>query len=688
MFHPSVSPPTTSATTVRQRVNGWKQQQQTNVAAAAPLATSSAPQLATAPPARPMRTQQQPPFTVGPTSGRKLQPFGNPPQQQQRPPIPASVVANRAVTATISPPSLPRVFTQTKPRTRASVMADPVAVGNQLQQLHQLRAELPSSTSASSDPILAALAQTKQMTNKYQDFFKLLQRYQGALSVVKELEDSIGKALIDIGKSTEDDIGGGISSCGELYSSMAAEFQWKELEGLPAQMNLEHRVKRVITFEKDYKSNYKNLQGQLKKLDGKSRRVGKKATKTTDELKQYIQQMKDKTLETDKFKVEQLQEAILLGREQNGAFLALWAEWMNARSSYFESCAKQTRPAEAGWKSLAQSASTLPTLSTSATGAPTPSVQAKAPQLSSPAPTALPPLNVPLPLPPQPSSSPLPSSCASSSSTTSSSPVPPTSPRRYGGAPALFSQSKSHPTLTPFITSPTKAFSSTPTLSNEQKQQASPPIPHPRPPRPTSPASVSNFLSQSTPLVGADIRGGGGEETSNLSQITGKEAGKHTLGRSRTCGPADGGRMRKKSFSMHQPSPTRDAAWRAPAPFTALPLSPVTSSLQRSAAPPSQHHHPQKAEENPNEERSNGSDAEEGAEGEEEVVEVGYGVVVEGSLEQEVLALYDWKANDDDELDFTAGTTMTLVREHNEEWWLCRLNGRTALVPASYVQKM
>lgn len=49
-------------------------------------------------------------------------------------------------------------------------------------------------------------------------------------------------------------------------------------------------------------------------------------------------------------------------------------------------------------------------------------------------------------------------------------------------------------------------------------------------------------------------------------------------------------------------------------------------------------------------------------------------------------ALYDFAANDCDELSFKAGDIIGLVDKPSEDWWLGSINGNKGLFPSTYVK--
>jgi len=50
-------------------------------------------------------------------------------------------------------------------------------------------------------------------------------------------------------------------------------------------------------------------------------------------------------------------------------------------------------------------------------------------------------------------------------------------------------------------------------------------------------------------------------------------------------------------------------------------------------------------------------------------------------------AMYNYTAQDDDELTIKKGDVITIIKEHSE-WWEGELNGRVGVFPANYVQKV
>jgi len=49
-------------------------------------------------------------------------------------------------------------------------------------------------------------------------------------------------------------------------------------------------------------------------------------------------------------------------------------------------------------------------------------------------------------------------------------------------------------------------------------------------------------------------------------------------------------------------------------------------------------------------------------------------------------ALYDFQAENPDELSFSTGQVIDIVSQENSDWWTGILNGREGIFPANYVE--
>ena len=55
---------------------------------------------------------------------------------------------------------------------------------------------------------------------------------------------------------------------------------------------------------------------------------------------------------------------------------------------------------------------------------------------------------------------------------------------------------------------------------------------------------------------------------------------------------------------------------------------------------------------------------------------------------ERVMALYPYKAQNDDELNFEKGDVITVISKDEESWWKGEINGMTGVFPSNYVSPM
>ena len=60
--------------------------------------------------------------------------------------------------------------------------------------------------------------------------------------------------------------------------------------------------------------------------------------------------------------------------------------------------------------------------------------------------------------------------------------------------------------------------------------------------------------------------------------------------------------------------------------------------------------------------------------------------VQEASSSENVTALYEYDAQEANELSFKEGDVIKIVKKNEDGWWLGELRGKQGLLPSSYVQ--
>jgi len=55
---------------------------------------------------------------------------------------------------------------------------------------------------------------------------------------------------------------------------------------------------------------------------------------------------------------------------------------------------------------------------------------------------------------------------------------------------------------------------------------------------------------------------------------------------------------------------------------------------------------------------------------------------------EQVVALYNYQAQHEDELSFFKGSIINIVKKSGLDWWTGELNGQTGLLPSNYVQPL
>lgn len=57
-------------------------------------------------------------------------------------------------------------------------------------------------------------------------------------------------------------------------------------------------------------------------------------------------------------------------------------------------------------------------------------------------------------------------------------------------------------------------------------------------------------------------------------------------------------------------------------------------------------------------------------------------------IPERVMALYPYKAQNDDELSFEKGDVISVISKDEESWWKGEMNGQTGVFPSNYVTPM
>ncbi|XP_013928055.1 PREDICTED: proline-serine-threonine phosphatase-interacting protein 1-like [Thamnophis sirtalis] len=58
------------------------------------------------------------------------------------------------------------------------------------------------------------------------------------------------------------------------------------------------------------------------------------------------------------------------------------------------------------------------------------------------------------------------------------------------------------------------------------------------------------------------------------------------------------------------------------------------------------------------------------------------------SMDHDYRALYDYEAQNEDELDMQAGDIVNIIEAGEDGWWTVELDGQQGFVPGSYLEKL
>ena len=67
-------------------------------------------------------------------------------------------------------------------------------------------------------------------------------------------------------------------------------------------------------------------------------------------------------------------------------------------------------------------------------------------------------------------------------------------------------------------------------------------------------------------------------------------------------------------------------------------------------------------------------------------VRLGLGARLDGSLRVQVVVLYDYEAQGDQELELREGDIVTIVTKEDDVWWCGQTQGRMGMFPSTYVE--
>jgi len=194
-----------------------------------------------------------------------------------------------------------------------------------------------------------------------QEFLKVASSYQKSCQKMAEDGKKFADIIQKIGQSQSNDVGEGIVKLAEVFRSTETK---RETMARIMQDDLINAVQKAVKpeeneltqFESDYKKTRENFRGQIQKLEQNSKKAGKKGG---DALKQSIASLNDKVKEADQLKAEKLRQVLMIERKRYCNFLMNFSTIIQAEIDMCSDEAK-FKEGESSWKSLANSAATLP----------------------------------------------------------------------------------------------------------------------------------------------------------------------------------------------------------------------------------------------------------------------------------------------------------------------------------------
>jgi len=195
----------------------------------------------------------------------------------------------------------------------------------------------------------------------FQEFIKVASSYQKSCQKMAEDGKKFADIIQKIGQTQTNDVGDGLAKLAEVFRSIETK---RETMARIMQDDLINAVQKAMKpdeneltqFEGDYKKTRENFRGQIQKLEQNSKKAGKKGG---DALKQSIVQLNDKVKEADQLKAEKLRQILMIERKRYCNFLMNFSSIIQAE---IDICNDEARfkEGESGWKSVANSAATLP----------------------------------------------------------------------------------------------------------------------------------------------------------------------------------------------------------------------------------------------------------------------------------------------------------------------------------------
>jgi len=196
--------------------------------------------------------------------------------------------------------------------------------------------------------------------NIVQDFIKSADKYKKSLQSVSEAGKQFADSLQKVGQLQTGDIGEAINRLAEIERSIETRREQviRALqEDIISSLNKTQKPEEseVNQFENDYKKSRSSARDQIAKLEGATKKAGKK---NPEELKRAIASLNEKIKEADQMKSEKLRRILLIERKKYCNFLTQCCSVVSAQLDVMAEESK-LRENEGYWKGLAGSNSQL-----------------------------------------------------------------------------------------------------------------------------------------------------------------------------------------------------------------------------------------------------------------------------------------------------------------------------------------